>query len=283
MNLQGRVNLLTQCAHLATLGGAARDGLIQDSGEESMRMRVQRILAQAGLTSRREGETWIRAGRVSVNGRVVTALGTQADPTLDRITVDGKLINRLEPKVYYLLNKPTGYVSTCEDELGRRTVLDLLKPIRYRLFPVGRLDWDTEGVLLLTNDGELAQRLLHPRFHIRRTYLAKVDGLPTAEALRHMSRHGETSHHRESRPSVRIHKVGERHAWLEIGLWEGRHHHVRRMCEAAGHPVKRLRRTQFAGLQTMGLPPGQYRPLAPAEVHALKRLTRLDRSPQRSP
>ena len=240
-----------------------------------MRMRLQRVLAQAGLASRRQGETWIQAGRVSVNGKVVTTPGTQADPTVDRIAVDGKVINRLEPKVYYLLNKPAGYVSTCGDELGRRTVLDLLKPLKFRLFPVGRLDWDTEGVLLLTNDGELAQRLLHPRFHVRRVYLAKVEGLPTLETLRRMVRQAEVPNHHGSRPSVRIHKVGERHAWLEIRLWEGRHHQVRRMCEAVGHPVKRLRRVQFAGLDTAGLPPGRYRPLSPAEVQALKYLTEL--------
>jgi pseudouridine synthase len=238
-------------------------------------MRLQRVLAQAGLASRRQGETWIQAGRVSVNGKVVTTPGTQADPTVDRIAVDGKVINRLEPKVYYLLNKPAGYVSTCGDELGRRTVLDLLKPLKFRLFPVGRLDWDTEGVLLLTNDGELAQRLLHPRFHVRRVYLAKVEGLPTLETLRRMVRQAEVPNHHGSRPSVRIHKVGERHAWLEIRLWEGRHHQVRRMCEAVGHPVKRLRRVQFAGLDTAGLPPGRYRPLSPAEVQALKHLTEL--------
>lgn len=238
-----------------------------------MRMRLQRVLAQAGLASRRQGEHWIQAGRVSVNGKVVTTPGTQADPIVDRIAVDGKVINRLEPKVYYLLNKPAGYVSTCGDELGRRTVLDLLKPIKFRLFPVGRLDWDTEGVLLLTNDGELAQRLLHPRFHIRRVYLAKVEGLPTAETLRRMIRQAEVPNHHGSRPAVRIYKVGERHAWLEIRLWEGRHHQVRRMCEAVGHPVKRLRRVQFAGLDTMGLLPGRYRALTPAEVQALRHLT----------
>jgi pseudouridine synthase len=246
-----------------------------------MRMRLQRVLAQAGLASRRQGEQWIQAGRVSVNGKVVTTPGTQADPIVDRIAVDGKVINRLEPKVYYLLNKPAGYVSTCGDELGRRTVLDLLKPIKFRLFPVGRLDWDTEGVLLLTNDGELAQRLLHPRFHIRRIYLAKVEGLPTLETLRRMVREAEVPDHRGSRPSARIYKVGERHAWLEIRLWEGRNHQVHRMCEAVGHPVKRLRRVQFAGLDTMGLLPGRYRSLTPAEVQALQRLTELTQQRRR--
>jgi 23S rRNA pseudouridine2605 synthase len=241
-----------------------------------MHMRLQKVLAQAGLASRREAEQWIQAGRIAVNGKVVTALGTQADPAVDRITVDGKVINRLEPKVYYLLNKPPGYVSTCEDDLGRPTVLDLLKPIKFRLFPVGRLDWDTEGVLLLTNDGELAQRLLHPRFHIRRTYLAKVEGIPTSESLRHFTTQGDTSAPRRRRPTVRISKVGERHAWLEIRLWEGRNRQVRRMCEAVGHPVKRLRRIQFAGLDIVGLPSGKNRPLRPSEVLALRRLARLD-------
>jgi 23S rRNA pseudouridine2605 synthase len=221
-----------------------------------MGMRLQKVLAQAGLASRREAEQWIQAGRISVNGKVVTALGTQADPAVDRIAVDGKVINRLEPKVYYLLNKPTGYVSTCEDELG--------------------LDWDSEGLLLLTNDGELAQRLLHPRFHIRRTYLAKVEGIPTAQSLRRLTHTGDPSAPQKRRPSARISRVGERHAWLEIRLWEGQNRQVRRMCEAVGHPVKRLRRVQFAGLDTMGLSSGQYRPLTLTEVHALKRLAGLE-------
>jgi 23S rRNA pseudouridine2605 synthase len=246
-----------------------------------MDMRLQKVLAQAGLASRREAEHWIQAGRISVNGKVVTILGTQADPVVDRIAVDGKVINRLEPKVYYLLNKPTGYVSTCEDELGRPTVLDLLKPIKFRLFPVGRLDWDSEGLLLLTNDGELAQRLLHPRFHIRRTYLAKVEGIPTAQSLLRLTNAGDPSAPQKRRPTARIIKVGERHAWLEIRLWEGKNRQVRRMCEAVGHPVRRLRRVQFAGLDTMGLSSGQYRPLTLTEVHILKQLAGLEQSSKR--
>jgi 23S rRNA pseudouridine2605 synthase len=242
-----------------------------------MSIRLQKVLAQAGLASRREAELWIQAGRVSVNGKVVTTLGTQADPAADRIAVDGKVVNRLAPKVYYMLNKPTGYISTCEDDLGRPTVLDLLKPLKFRLFPVGRLDWDTEGLLLLTNDGELAQRLLHPRFHIRRTYLAKVDGIPNPAALRRLADAGDVALPRNRRPTVRLSKVGERHAWLEIRLWEGKNRQVRRMCEAVGHPVKRLRRVQFAGLDTLGLALGQYRALTPSEVLVLKRLAGLER------
>src|SRR5262245_29762200 len=242
-----------------------------------MYMRVQKVLARAGLASRREAEQWIQAGRISINGKVVTTLGIQVDPAVDRIVVDGKVITRLEPKVYYVLNKPAGYVSTCQDERGRRTVLNLLKPIKFRLFPVGRLDWDTEGLLLLTNDGELAQRLLHPRFHVRRTYLAKVDGIPTAETLQRLNHTGDPLAPQRRRPRVWISKVGERHAWLEIRLWEGRNRQVRRMCEAVGHPVKRLRRVQFAGLNTIGLSPGQYRSLTLEEVLALKRLAGLGR------
>jgi 23S rRNA pseudouridine2605 synthase len=240
-----------------------------------MDMRLQKVLAQAGLASRREAEHWIQAGRISVNGRVVTTLGAQADPVVDRIAVDGKVINRLEPKVYYLLNKPTGYVSTCSDELGRPTVLDLLKTIKFRLFPVGRLDWDSEGLVLLTNDGELAQRLLHPRFHIRRTYLVKVEGIPAAPALQRLTNAGDASAPPKRRPTARIVKVGERHAWLEMRLWEGKNRQVRRMCEAVGHPVRRLRRVQFAGLDIMGLSSGQYRPLTQAEVRTLKQLAGL--------
>ena len=247
-----------------------------------MPMRLQKVLAQAGLASRREAEEWIQAGRISINGKVVTALGTQADPAVDRIVVDGRAINRLEPKVYYLLNKPTGCVSTCEDELGRPTVLDLLKPVKFRLFPVGRLDWDTEGVLLLTNDGELAQRLLHPHFHIRRTYMAKVEGIPSPATLRRLAFSADSATPRNRRPTARISKVGERHAWLEIRLWEGKNRQVRRMCEAVGHSVKRLRRVQFAGLDMLGLSPGQYRPLTRAEVLALKCLTELERPLKRS-
>jgi 23S rRNA pseudouridine2605 synthase len=245
-------------------------------------MRLQKVLAQAGLTSRRKAEQWIREGRVSVNGEVVTALGTQADPAADCIAVDGRVVNRAGPQTYYLLNKPTGYVSTCEDDRGRPTVLDLLKPIKFRLFPVGRLDWDTEGVLLLTNDGELAQRLLHPRYHIRRTYLAKVAGIPTPETLQRLAQVGAAPDHRHRRPRVRLVRAGERHAWVEIHLWEGRNRQVRRMCESVGHPVMRLRRIGFAGLELAGLARGQYRPLTPAELAMLKRLTGLDRTRQRA-
>jgi 23S rRNA pseudouridine2605 synthase len=238
-------------------------------------MRLQKILAQAGLSSRREAEEWIQSGRVAVNGKTVTALGAQADPHVDRIAVDGKPIPRPEPKVYYLLNKPRGYVSTCEDDRGRPTVIDLIKPLKFRLFPVGRLDWDTEGALLLTNDGALTQRLLHPRYRIRRTYLAKVEGIPDAPTLRRLIRVGSSAAPKSSRPQVRLARVGERHAWLEIRLWEGKNRQVRRMCETVGHPVRRLRRVEFAGLDVEGLAPGQYRPLTAAEILALRRLTGL--------
>ncbi|MBI3329823.1 MAG: rRNA pseudouridine synthase [Nitrospinae bacterium] len=241
-----------------------------------MRMRLQKILAQSGLASRREGEAWIRAGRVSVNGEVVNALGSQADPRVDRIEVNGKSIPRFERKVYFLLNKPASYMTTCEDEHGRRTVLDLLQPMRFRIFPVGRLDWDTEGVLLLTNDGALAQQLLHPRYRIQRTYLAKVEGIPTPETLRRLIAFENGPRQRDSQGEARIARVGPRHAWIEINLREGRNRQVRRMCEAVGHPVKRLRRIQFAGLTAERLGLGHFRPLTRDEIRALKHLVEFD-------
>jgi 23S rRNA pseudouridine2605 synthase len=241
-----------------------------------MLLRLQKVLAQAGLASRRQAEEWIAAGRIAVNGQMVTALGTQADPDVDRIAVDGRLIRPSTPKVYYVLNKPRGYVSTCEDERGRPTVLDLLKPLKCRLFPVGRLDWDTEGVLLLTNDGELAQRLLHPRYQMRRTYLAKVDGIPTPETLQRLVQRGHAPDERGHPPTARLVKAGERHACIEVDLWEGKNRQVRRMCDAIGHPVRRLRRVQFAGLDADGLESGQFRRLKPAEILALKRRTGLE-------
>ena len=241
-----------------------------------MRMRLQKILAQAGLASRREAEEWIRRGRISINGTIVTTLGTQADPALDRLAVDGKLVHAPEPKVYYLLNKPSGYVTTCEDERGRPTVLDLLKPVKLRLFPVGRLDWDTEGVLLVTNDGTLAQRLIHPRYQILRTYMAKVAGIPSAEALQHMGEQGNTAGKGGPGTQARLVKAGRDHAWVEISLREGKNRQVRRMCEAVGHPVKRLQRIRFAGLEAAGLRRGCYRSLTPAEVLSLRRLTGPD-------
>ncbi|MBI3328865.1 MAG: rRNA pseudouridine synthase [Nitrospinae bacterium] len=240
-----------------------------------MQMRLQKILAQAGLASRRKAEAWIRTGRISVNGEVVTTIGTQADPERDRIAVDGIPIHRPEPKVYYLLNKPSGYVSTCEDDLGRPTVLDLLQSVKFRIFPIGRLDWDTEGVLLLTNDGALAQRLLHPSSQVPRTYVAKVTGIPTPEALRRLAKLGANPGTPAPLPHTRIVRTGPQHAWVEIRLREGRNRQVRRMCEAVGHPVKRLRRIQFAGLAAEGLPLGRYRPLTPSEILALQRITRL--------
>ena len=241
-----------------------------------VRVRLQKLLAQAGLASRREAEEWIRRGRVAVNGKIVTALGTQADPRVDRIVVDGKPLRHFEPKVYYLLNKPAGYVSTCEDDRGRPTVIDLIKRRKFRLFPVGRLDWDTEGVLLLTNDGELTQRLLHPRYRIHRTYLAKGEGIPDFATLQRLVHIGGGGDSKAMRPRVRLARVGQRHAWLEIRLWEGKHRQVRRMCEAVGHPVKRLRRVEFAGLDVESLALGQYRPLTAAEITGLRRLTGLD-------
>lgn len=245
-----------------------------------MELRLQRILAQAGIASRRKAEELIREGRVRVNGRVVTALGTKADPERDSIKVDGKLLRRPEAKAYFLLHKPPGYLSSLKDEEGkrRRLVTDLIPKGRLRLFPVGRLDFDAEGALLLTNDGELAYRLTHARFGVPKTYEVKVRGVPGEEAIERL-RSGTWAKGREkSTPAparARLLRVTEKNSWLLITLTEGKTHQVKRMCEAIGHPALRLKRVRFGHLSLRGLSPGSYRALAPEEVRRLKALVGL--------
>lgn len=236
-------------------------------------MRLAKYLARAGLVSRRAAEEIIRAGRVRVNG-AVTVLPQAEVSESDLIQVDGSLIAAGGRKYYILLDKPAGFISTAADTHNRPTVLDLVREIPARLYPVGRLDADTEGLLLLTNDGELTYRLTHPRFGVKKTYRAWVKGVPNASALAAMRR-GLTLDGRRTAPAgVRLVKAegGER-ALLEIVLTEGRKRQVRRMCAAAGYPVLRLRRTRFAFLTARGLRHGRYRHLTPGEVRRLYKET----------
>lgn len=209
-----------------------------------------------------------------MNGEKITRLGTTADPRNDRILVDGRPLSFPKAHVYFLLHKPVGVVSTLKDPEGRPTVRDLLKGVRERVFPVGRLDYDSSGLLLLTNDGELTERLLHPRYQIPRTYHAKVIGTPAPEALQ-MLRDGVQLDDgtRTSPATVKLLRITYRKAWLEITLQEGRNREVRRMCEAVGHRVDRLVRVRFGPLVLRALPVGEYRPLTAVEVRALKRCT----------
>ena len=236
-----------------------------------MAERLQKILSRAGVASRRAAERLITDGRVSVNGQTVLTLGTRADPDTDDVRVDGRRVRVVTRHRYVLLHKPRGYVTTRSDPQGRRTVLDLLAGVREYLYPVGRLDYDTEGLLLLTNDGDLAAALTHPRHGTERTYEAEVAGAPDDHALARL-REGIVLDGRRTRPARvrRLPAARPDRATLRITIQEGRNRQVRRMCEAVGHPVRRLVRTRFGGLRDSGLRPGEWRDLTDAEVRALR-------------
>jgi len=226
-----------------------------------------------GVASRREAEALIRQGRVTVNGRVAQ-LGDKADPLHDSIKVDGRRATSAASRTYLLMHKPRNVVTTVHDPEGRATVMDLVKSKYPRLFPVGRLDYDAEGFLLLTNDGELAHRLSHPSFQIPRTYRVKVKGKPPWEEIRELCRGIALA----DGPTAPCHilplQETDENAWLEMTLHEGRNRQVKRMWEKMGYPVLKLRRIRFAGLSLGKMKPGEYRPLRPAEVEKLKKMTK---------
>ena len=242
--------------------------------------RLQKIIAAAGLASRRRAEELITAGRVQVNGQVVTQLGSKADPERDHIRVDGKLLHGPERLVYLALNKPPGYVTTASDPEGRPTVLDLVRGVGARVYPVGRLDYASEGLLLLTNDGALAAGLMHASSHVPKTYQVKVSGKPTEENPRKL-RSGVVlapdprrprSARKESRKTApaRIHLLRDApNPWYEVTLIEGQNRQIRRMFERIGHHAEKIKRVRYGPLE-LDLPPGACRPLAPSEVTKLK-------------
>jgi 23S rRNA pseudouridine2605 synthase len=228
------------------------------------------------VSSRRKAETLIQAGKVQVNGQTITRLGTTADPRRDTIVVDGQPVSFDSARLYFVLNKPTGVVSTLADPEGRTTVRELLGGVRERVFPVGRLDYHSAGLLLLTNDGELTARLLHPRYQIPRTYHAKLTGACSPHVLSRLKNGVRLTDGRLSGPAeIRTIRRNERKTWIEITLGEGRHHEVRQMCDAIGYPVEKLIRVRFGPLLLTELALGAYRPLAPIEVQALKRAVGL--------
>jgi 23S rRNA pseudouridine2605 synthase len=227
--------------------------------------RLQKVLAQAGLGSRRRCEELIEDGAVTVNGRVAT-LGDKVDPAVDRVEVDGVPIATRPGLVYYLLNKPAGVVTSAGDRHGRRSVTELV-PTEPRVFPVGRLDLETEGLLLLTNDGDLTHRLTHPSFGVEKEYVAEVEGRPSRGSLRTL-REGVELDDGMTAPAKAV--LVDQNV-VRITIHEGRNRQVRRMCEAVGHPVRRLVRTRIGPIVDRGLPPGAWRELATDEVRALER------------
>jgi len=234
-----------------------------------MEQRIQKILAQMGVASRRKAEELIAEGRVTVNGRTAE-IGMKADSARDHVKVDGKLLTRPEPKVYLIFNKPKGVVTSLSDPEGRPTVKDFLQRVKYRVFPVGRLDYDTEGLLLITNDGDFAQAVLHPSKKIYKTYLAKVKGIIDNDALEKL-RAGVRLQEGQTAPSKvrRIPHRSENNSWIEISLHEGRNRQVRRMLEKVGYPVAKLKRVSINGVKLRNLKPGEFRPLEPDEMESL--------------
>ena len=241
-----------------------------------MSERLQKIISQAGVASRRAAEKMILAGRVAVDGHTVTELGQQYDAAAHTITVDGKPMTSAETHRYYLLNKPRGYISTVHDERGRRTVLDLLPEVRERIYPVGRLDGATEGLLLLTNDGELMNGLLHPRYQIDKVYVAQLrDDLSESE-LQQLATGIELEDGRTAPARARLLPDRGHGSRVELTIHEGRNRQVRRMFAALGHEVKSLRRVKFAGLTLQGVARGQHRQLSQTEVERLYQLAGLE-------
>ena len=232
-----------------------------------MEERLQKILARAGVASRRGAERVMEEGRVTVNGVTVRELGSKADVTRDDVRVDGVRLRAPERPVYVVLNKPKGTVTTRHDPEGRPTVMDLV-PAVAGLFPVGRLDVTTEGLILLTNDGAFAERVSHPRYEVPRIYEAKVHGVPDEKTLERLRKGVRVEGDRMVADRVRVLEA-DRNAWLEVTLHEGKRHEVRRLLEAVGHPVSKLRRVAFGPVTTRGLEPGQFRVLTPQEVRGL--------------
>ncbi|MCW3067870.1 MAG: pseudouridine synthase [Solirubrobacterales bacterium] len=228
-------------------------------------MRLAKYLAHAGVASRRAAEEVIAAGRVTVEGETVTDPARDVQPGA-RVSVDGLALDGPEPRVVFALNKPVGVLSTARDTHGRRTVLDLVPADGLRLYPVGRLDADSSGLILLTNDGELANRLTHPRFEVPKTYRARLGGGPVSEGTLRALRGGVQLEDGRTAPA-RVRRIGP--GQIEITIHEGRNRQIRRMGEAVGHPVLELARTGFGGLALDGLADGAHRRLRPAEVERL--------------
>jgi 23S rRNA pseudouridine2605 synthase len=240
--------------------------------------RLQKIIAAAGIASRRKAEELITQGRVAVNGQIIRELGSKADPEHDHIKVDGKRLRGPERNVYLLLNKPKGYVTTVSDPEGRPTVMELIKQVGERIYPVGRLDYLSEGLLLLTNDGSLANHLMRAASHVPKTYLVKVSGQPGEDdigKLRRGIRIGSPSGERRAAPAhtapaqIRLLREAE-NPWYEVTLIEGKNRQIRRMFEEIGHHVEKIKRVRYGPL-TLDVEPGQFRVLTPREVAMLQR------------
>lgn len=223
-----------------------------------MKIRLQKIIAEAGIASRRKAEALIQEGRVTVDGRTITKLGTLADPQKNKIRVNGKLITGEKEKIYILLNKPQNYITSLDDPQDRPKVVDLLKKIHVRVFPVGRLDFDAEGLLLLTNDGDFAQRILHPSFAVPRTYFVKVKGVPKLSTIKNLRTGIHLSDGITFPAKVSLVEKTTKNSWMRVTVTEGKNKLIKRMFTAVGHPVLKLKRITFGPFSLGNLRSGDY-------------------------
>lgn len=235
-------------------------------------IRLQKYMAGAGVASRRASEKLIEEGRVKVNGVVVTEQGVTVDPEKDQVEVDGKRIQTVSENIYILLNKPTGYVTTAKDQFGRPTVIDLLDGLETRVYPIGRLDYQTSGLLLLTNDGDLTLKLTHPKHEIYKTYVATVEGEIKTDAIDRLKKGVDIGDFVTSPARAELIKATPVESLVKISIREGKYRQVRRMFDAIGFPVKELQRTDIGKLNLSGLREGTWRYLTDEEVQYLKAL-----------
>jgi 23S rRNA pseudouridine2605 synthase len=235
-----------------------------------MEERLQKLISQSGLASRRQAEKWIEEGKVLLNGRPAK-LGERADLKTDRVQVNGRMLTSAQEKITVLLNKPRGYVSTLKDPEGLKLVTDLLVDIPQRLFPVGRLDFNTEGLLLLTNDGELAQHVSHPRYHVEKTYLVRIRGSLTAPMAKQFEQGLVLDDGKTAPAKIENIRTSGSSCWFELTIHEGKNRQVRRMCEALGLTVIRLKRIRLGFLDLKNVTTGRYRRLSDSEIERLRK------------
>ncbi len=233
-------------------------------------MRLQKFMALCGVASRRKCEEMILSGKIQINDRIVDTLGVKINPSKDQVKVNGKTIKIEQTKAYIMINKPRGYVSTLSDQFNRKTVIELIEgSITQRLYPVGRLDYDTEGLLLMTNDGDFTYAITHPKHHIDKTYIATVKGIPTLATIKKLRQGVEIENYSTSPAKVQVIKIMNASSQLKITIYEGKNRQVRKMCAAMGHPVIALKRIAIGDVQLGNLPLGKWRHLNQQEITKL--------------
>ncbi len=234
-------------------------------------IRLQKYIAESGITSRRKAEELIREGRVKVGGEIIREMGVKINPDTDEVEVDGHIIRQETKKYYIMLNKPAGYITTTSDDFNRPTVMELTEDVHARIYPVGRLDYDTQGLLLLSNDGDFANAIMHPKGNLKKTYIASVKGLITVSAIKRLRSGIDIGDYITKPAEVELISGTERESSVKIIIGEGKKRQVRRMLDAVGFPVLRLKRVAIGGVTLGNLPEGKWRHLKPSEIELLTR------------